>query len=49
MFYIVQVLCMDEYNFLELYTEHLVLIVASTHGTGDPPENGLVWYFNIPL
>ena len=33
---------MDEYDISELEHEALVLIVTSTFGNGDPPENGEV-------
>ncbi|XP_067326560.1 nitric oxide synthase 3 [Anolis sagrei] len=35
-----QVLCMDEYDVVSLEHETLVLVVTSTFGNGDPPENG---------
>lgn len=34
--------CMDEYNRANLEHEQLVLVVASTFGSGDPPVNGEV-------
>uniref|UniRef100_A0A8D0GIK6 Nitric oxide synthase 3 n=1 Tax=Sphenodon punctatus TaxID=8508 RepID=A0A8D0GIK6_SPHPU len=34
------VLCMDEYDVVSLEHETLVLVVTSTFGNGDPPENG---------
>lgn len=37
-----QVLCMDEYDVVSLEHETLVLVVTSTFGNGDPPENGEV-------
>lgn len=37
-----QVLCMDEYDVVSLEHEALVLVVTSTFGNGDPPENGEV-------
>lgn len=33
---------MEEYDHVDLETEALVLIVTSTFGNGDPPENGEV-------
>nr|XP_056713755.1 nitric oxide synthase, endothelial [Euleptes europaea] len=35
-----KVLCMDEYDVVSLEHETLVLVVTSTFGSGDPPENG---------
>ncbi|XP_042331853.1 nitric oxide synthase, endothelial isoform X2 [Sceloporus undulatus] len=35
-----QVLCMNEYDVINLEHETLVLVVTSTFGNGDPPENG---------
>ena len=37
-----QVACMEEYAHPEMENEQLVLIVTSTFGNGDPPENGEV-------
>ena len=37
---------MDEYDISELVHEALVLIVTSTFGNGDPPENGEVSCLN---
>ena len=37
---------MDEYDISELVHEALVLIVTSTFGNGDPPENGEVSRLN---
>lgn len=33
---------MDEYDVVSLEHEALVLVVTSTFGNGDPPENGEV-------
>ena len=33
---------MKDYNIKQLSTESLVLVVTSTFGNGDPPENGEV-------
>lgn len=33
---------MDEYDTVDLEHETLVLVVTSTFGNGDPPENGEV-------
>ncbi|XP_029443835.1 nitric oxide synthase, endothelial isoform X1 [Rhinatrema bivittatum] len=35
-----KVVCMDEYDVVNLEHETLVLVVTSTFGNGDPPENG---------
>uniref|UniRef100_UPI00398EA18C nitric oxide synthase 1-like n=1 Tax=Pristiophorus japonicus TaxID=55135 RepID=UPI00398EA18C len=35
-----KVLCMDEYDIINLEHETLFLVVTSTFGNGDPPENG---------
>ncbi|MGH0118444.1 UNVERIFIED_CONTAM: hypothetical protein FKN15_054296 [Acipenser sinensis] len=35
-----KVICMDEYDIVNLEHENLVLVVTSTFGNGDPPENG---------
>ncbi|XP_025234592.1 nitric oxide synthase, endothelial isoform X5 [Theropithecus gelada] len=40
-----RVLCMDEYDVVSLEHETLVLVVTSTFGNGDPPENGERWGF----
>lgn len=37
-----QVMSMDEYDVVDLEHETLVLVVTSTFGNGDPPENGEV-------
>ena len=37
-----QVVCMDEYQPKQLEHEQLVIVVGSTFGNGEPPENGLV-------
>ncbi len=33
-------MCMDSYDMLHLEHEALLLIITSTFGNGDPPENG---------
>ncbi|XP_066441474.1 nitric oxide synthase 3 isoform X1 [Eleutherodactylus coqui] len=35
-----KVICMDQYDIVNLQHETLVLVVTSTFGNGDPPENG---------
>ncbi|XP_074635667.1 nitric oxide synthase 3-like isoform X3 [Acropora palmata] len=35
-----KVMCMEEYSYPDIENEQLVLIVTSTFGNGDPPENG---------
>ncbi|XP_039593239.1 nitric oxide synthase, endothelial-like [Polypterus senegalus] len=35
-----RVICMNEYDHINLQHENLVLVVASTFGNGDPPESG---------
>ena len=37
-----QVHSMDEYDIVHIEHEALVLVVTSTFGNGDPPENGEV-------
>ncbi|XP_070205997.1 nitric oxide synthase-like [Littorina saxatilis] len=37
-----RVVCMDSYDVIQLEHESLVLVVTSTFGNGDPPENGEV-------
>uniref|UniRef100_A0A3B5A3N0 nitric-oxide synthase (NADPH) n=1 Tax=Stegastes partitus TaxID=144197 RepID=A0A3B5A3N0_9TELE len=38
--FFMQVMSMDEYDVVDLEHETLVLVVTSTFGNGDPPENG---------
>lgn len=33
---------MEDYQALELEHEQMVIVVASTFGNGEPPENGVV-------
>ncbi|XP_070623244.1 nitric oxide synthase 3 isoform X1 [Erythrolamprus reginae] len=35
-----KVMCLDEYDVVSLEHETLILVVTSTFGNGDPPENG---------
>lgn len=37
-----QVYCMEEYDMSSIEHEALLLVVTSTFGNGDPPENGQV-------
>uniref|UniRef100_A0A8C8EED6 Nitric oxide synthase n=1 Tax=Otus sunia TaxID=257818 RepID=A0A8C8EED6_9STRI len=38
-----KILCMDEYNICDLEKETLLLVVTSTFGNGDSPNNGKIW------
>lgn len=38
---------MDEYDIINIEHETLILVVTSTFGNGDPPENGEVKYFAL--
>lgn len=40
MFTLWQVLCMNQYEHAHLNKEHLLLVVTSTYGNGESPENG---------
>lgn len=42
--YTFQILCMDEYNICDLEKETLLLVVTSTFGNGDSPNNGKVMF-----
>ncbi|XP_046390490.1 nitric oxide synthase-like protein isoform X2 [Ischnura elegans] len=42
-----QVHCMDEYDMTSMEHEALLLVVASTFGNGDPPENGETFAQNL--
>uniref|UniRef100_A0A8D0AIJ5 Nitric oxide synthase n=1 Tax=Sander lucioperca TaxID=283035 RepID=A0A8D0AIJ5_SANLU len=44
-----KVMSMDEYDVVDLEHETLVLVVTSTFGNGDPPENGEVCTVNQQL
>ncbi|XP_037078549.1 nitric oxide synthase-like protein [Pollicipes pollicipes] len=39
-----QVICMDDYDIVDLEHEGLLIVVTSTFGNGDPPENGEGFY-----
>uniref|UniRef100_C4TP54 Nitric oxide synthase 1 n=1 Tax=Ambigolimax valentianus TaxID=1338344 RepID=C4TP54_9EUPU len=42
-----KVMCMPDYDIISLEHESLVLVVASTFGNGDPPENGDAFAINL--
>lgn len=42
MSFFVNVKCMEDYNFDDLANESFLLIVASTFGNGEAPDNGKV-------
>ncbi|XP_075220584.1 nitric oxide synthase isoform X1 [Lycorma delicatula] len=42
-----QVLCMEDYDMNSIEHEALLLVVASTFGNGDPPENGQAFAQNL--
>lgn len=44
-----QVTSMDDYDVVDLEHETLVLVVTSTFGNGDPPENGEVCILLFPF
>jgi sulfite reductase alpha subunit-like flavoprotein len=39
----VEIKCMDEYEFENLHKESLLILVTSTFGNGEPPDNGKVF------
>lgn len=39
---------MEDYNFLQLENECLLMVVTSTFGNGDSPGNGQVWDQLLP-
>lgn len=39
----VRVVCMENYDFDELSKESLLLVISSTFGNGEAPDNGKVW------
>uniref|UniRef100_A0A1W7RA54 Nitric oxide synthase n=1 Tax=Hadrurus spadix TaxID=141984 RepID=A0A1W7RA54_9SCOR len=43
----VEVICMSDYDIINLEHETLLLIVTSTFGNGDPPENGEAFARNL--
>nr|CAD7260092.1 unnamed protein product [Timema shepardi] len=42
-----QVYCLDDYDISSIEHEALILVVTSTFGNGDPPENGEVFAQNL--
>jgi sulfite reductase alpha subunit-like flavoprotein len=36
---------MDDYDIQNIVHESILLVVSSTFGNGDPPENGQVWIY----
>lgn len=44
--FLVQVYCMADYDMSSIEHEALLLVVTSTFGNGDPPENGEVCAFD---
>lgn len=45
-----QVYCMSDYDISNIEHEALLLVVTSTFGNGDPPENGevsLLFFFSL--
>ncbi|KAJ8872955.1 hypothetical protein PR048_026571 [Dryococelus australis] len=42
-----QVYCMDDYDISSIEHEALILVVTSTFGNGDPPENGVSFAQNL--
>jgi len=36
---------MEDYDFSELETESLLMVVTSTFGNGESPGNGVVWAY----
>ena len=37
---------MADYEIADLKREELLLVITSTFGNGDPPENGKVYYYD---
>ena len=42
-----QVMCMKDYDVAKMEFEDLILVVASTFGSGDPPDNGEKFYKSL--
>ena len=38
---------MSDYDYSQLKSESLVIVIASTFGNGDPPENGRGFYESL--
>ncbi|XP_055861578.1 nitric oxide synthase-like isoform X2 [Biomphalaria glabrata] len=47
--FLVKVVCMEDYDIIELEHESLVLVVASTFGNGEAPENGKEFVKNLQM
>lgn len=45
--FLLQIYCMSDYELSFIEHEALLLVIASTFGNGDPPENGEVCYSHI--
>ena len=41
----VKVVCMEDYNFPDIENEQCIMIITSTFGNGEAPDNGLVNHF----
>jgi len=40
-------MCMKDYDVAKMEFEDLILVVASTFGSGDPPDNGEKFYKSL--